>query len=214
MGKSATDRREFDLMFYLARQNLRPADLLILWDFSRFARSFDQCQFYCAELRVKGWQILSMTDEIPSGPIQRIYEAFIEWKDELARSDLRVHTIRGLRFIVEQGCIPTGSVVKGYTTVSTPIGMKADGTPRIGRKPEIDPDIAPLVIRAFEMKASGSPNADIACVTGLYKPTSGSWSRFFLNCIYIGEYKFHGEVFRDVYPPIISDELFRQVQEL
>jgi hypothetical protein len=60
-GKSA-DRKSFEWMIYLSRQKPRPADLLIIWDFSRFARDQDQSLLYTAELRINGWKILSMEE--------------------------------------------------------------------------------------------------------------------------------------------------------
>ncbi|GAB4537132.1 MAG: hypothetical protein Kow0063_23450 [Anaerolineae bacterium] len=211
-GKSTEDREAFELMIYLAKQKPRPADLLIIWEFSRFARNQDHAQFYRAQLRMDGWQILSMKDDIPAGRLGRIFEALVDWKNEQFLMDLRVNTIRGLRFIAERGCLPVGTVTKGYIFQEVQIGTYRDGTPRMGRKPEPDPEVAPLIVKAFEMKAHGAPHAAISKETGLYAPTSGSWYHFFRNRVYIGEYEFHGEVFTDIYPAIISKELFEAVQ--
>ena len=212
-GKSTKNREEFEHMIYLARQKPRPADLLIIWSFARFARDQDDSLFYRAELRINGWQILSMMDDIPSGCLGRIFEALIDWKNERFLKDLRANTIRGLRYIAEQGCLPGGKMCRGYTTREVQIGTRHDGTPRMGRKPELDPDVEPLVVKAFEMKARGAPYAAISRETGLYSPKSGSWNHLFRNRVYIGEYKFQGEVFTNVYPGIISKELFETVQK-
>lgn len=212
-GKSTEDRQGFELMIYLARQKPRPADILIIWEFSRFARNQDHSQFYRAELRMNDWQLLSMKDDIPSGPMGRIYEALIDWKNEQFLIDLRANTIRGLRFIAEKECLPVGTIGKGYTHHEVQIGMYRDGEPRMGRKPDPDPQIAPLIVKAFEMKARGAPYAAIAEETGLYSANSGSWNHLFSNRIYIGEYEFRGEVFTNIYPPLISKELFDAVQK-
>jgi len=212
-GKSTENREAFELMIHLARQKPRPADLLIIWEFGRFARNQDDAQFYTAELRMNGWHILSMNDDIPSGSMGRIFEAMIHWKNEQFLIDLRANTLRGLRFIAEQGCVPVGPVGKGYTFREVQIATYQDGTPRMGRKPEPDPQVAPLVIKAFEMKARGAPNTAISRETGLYSPNSGSWNHFFRNRVYIGEYEFRGEVFTNIYPPLVSQELCDAVQK-
>lgn len=212
-GKSTEDREAFELMIHLAKQKPRPADMLIIWEFSRFARNQDHAQFYRAELRMNEWQILSMEDEIPVGPMGRIFEALIDWKNEQLLIDIRMNTLRGLRYIAEQGCLPVGKVAKGYTFREEQIGTHSDGTPRMGRKPEPDLKVAPLVGKAFEMKARGAPYAAISKETGLYSPGSGSWNHLFRNRIYMGEYEFHGEVFTNIYPAIVSKELFEAAQK-
>jgi hypothetical protein len=44
-GKSTRNREGFELMTHLARQKPRPANLLIIWEFSRFARNQDHARF-------------------------------------------------------------------------------------------------------------------------------------------------------------------------
>lgn len=211
-GKSTKNRDAFEWMIHLARQNPRPADLLIIWSFDRFARKQLHSQFYKAELRLNGWQILSMTDQVPPGEMGFLYEALKDWMNERFLIDLRANTIRGLRYIVEQGCLPGGQLCKGYTFQEIPIGTYHNGSPRMGRKPQSDPAIAPLVVKAFEMRARGAPYAAISRETGLYGPQPGSWNHLFRNRAYIGEYEFQGEIFTNVYPAIISKELFEAVQ--
>jgi len=212
-GKSTKNRKQFQYMMHLARQEPRPADILIIWSFARFARNQDHSNFYRTELRMHGWRILSMQDDIPGGPLSRIYEALIDWKNEQYLVDLRANTIRGLRFIAERGCLPGGQVCKGYKCRQVPIGTQRDGSPRMGRKPEPDPKVAPLIVKAFEMKARGATSAAIAKETGLYSRNSGSWHHLFRNRAYIGEYEFQGEWLDNVYPSIVSRELFDAVQK-
>jgi DNA invertase Pin-like site-specific DNA recombinase len=212
-GHSTENRDAFELMVYLARQEPRQADMLIIWEFGRFARNQDDAQFYTAEFRLHGWKILSMKDEIPSGGFGRIFEALIHWKNDQFLIDLRANTKRGLRYIAEKGCVPVGSICKGYVAIEEPIGICKDGTPRLGRKPIVAPEVAPLIIRAFEMKANGASHDLIFQKTKLYDSKSGSWDYFFRSRIYVGEYEFLGEVFTNIYPPIISKELFDAVQK-
>lgn len=127
---------------------------------------------------------------------------------------MKRNTILGLQHVAEQGCFPGGQIAKGYTYSHKQIGYYRDEMPRSGRKPEIDPVIAPLVMVAFEMKALGATNSAISKATGLYGPKSSSWSYFFRNQVYIGKYEFQGQIYRDVYPPLISEELFDCVQKI
>jgi site-specific DNA recombinase len=213
-GTTSAGREAFNRMIYLARQEPRPADVLIVWDLSRFARSVNESQYFRADLRRRGWQVHSMNDDIPDGPASRLIEAVIDWKNEQFIEDLRANTIRGLRFLAERGCLPTGRVCKGYLIEKSPLGsVKANGKQRMGRKPAPDPDTAPLVAKAFELKAQGAPNRVIASKTGLYATGSGSWNNMFRNRAYIGEYEFNDDVYTNIYPPLISTELFSAVQD-
>jgi site-specific DNA recombinase len=215
-GSSTKCRRAFETMISHARQKPREADMIIFWEFSRFARNQLDSQFYKAELRRNGWKLLSMNDDIPSGPISSIIEALIDWKNEQYLIDIRVNTKRGLRFIADQGCLPVGQLAKGYSFEEVQISetsKKQDGKPRMGRKPVIDPQVETLIKTAFEMKATGAPNAVIAKKTNLFPAKAGTWNTFFRNRVYIGEYEFDGEIFRNIYPPLISRELFEAVQK-
>lgn len=213
-GSSVDGREAFELMVHLARRKPREADLLIIWAYSRFGRNQNHSPFYRAELRLNGWQILSMTDNIPAGDLAPVFEALLDWKNEQDLIDIRAGTIRGLRYIATCGCLPTGQICLGYTSNVKPIGVKKSGALRMGRKPEIDPVKGPLVIRAFELKASGAPNEIISRETGLYKASNGAWNNLFTNRAYIGEFEFHGEIFSNVYPALVSRELFDAVQKM
>jgi DNA invertase Pin-like site-specific DNA recombinase len=212
-GKSVDTRKDFERMVYLAKQKPRPADLLVIWDLSRFSRDQIQAQLYRAQLRSDGWQILSMNDEIPCGPLGHIFESLTDWKNEQYLIDLRANTIRGLHYVAERGCIPVGAVCHGYTSHSIQIGTYRDGRTRYGRKPEIDPKVAPLVVQAFEMKAQGAPNKVLSEKTGLCPPVGGSWEYLLRNRTYVGEFEFQDEIFTNIYPAIITRELFQAVQK-
>lgn len=213
-GSKADNREDFARMNYLALQEPRPAVMIVVWDLSRFSRNQTHSQLYRAQLRNAGWIILSLNDNIPPGPIGLLYEAMIDWMNEMHNLHLRANTIRGLRYIAQQGCLPGGSICKGYTFSTQEIGIYFDGTPRMGRKPEIDPETGKLVVKAFEMKAEGAPYAVIAKATGLYgEKDVGSWNHLFRNKAYIGKYEFQGEEFPNVYPRLVSDELFEAVQK-
>lgn len=53
-GSSTLNRKAFELMIHLARQKPRQADMIIIWEFSRFARDQTDSQFHRAELRRNG----------------------------------------------------------------------------------------------------------------------------------------------------------------
>jgi site-specific DNA recombinase len=92
---SREDREQFQEMIVLARQDIKHADGIAVWSFSRFARDQLDAQFYKAELRKRGYVIVSKIDDIPTGEMAPIYEAFIDWKNQRFLDDLSADVKRG-----------------------------------------------------------------------------------------------------------------------
>lgn len=213
-GTSVENREEFKYLLYLAEQEPKTAEMIMIVDLSRFSRYQVDAQLYRGQLRKAGWKILSLHDNIPDdSTLAPLIEAANDWKNEQVVIDLKEKTNLGLRYVAEKGCLPGGSVVKGYDLLEITIGSYKTGDPRIGRKPEPN-KTAELVRIAFKMKAQGMPYKLISKETGLYGPkATGSWNKLFRNRAYIGEYEFQGRIYTNVYPAIVSKELFDAVQK-
>lgn len=213
-GKSADDRDSFMLMISLAKLEPRTAKAVVIWDSYRFGRNQTDTSYFRALLKRNGWRIITVDKKIPDdSPFAPMFETFFDLMGQQYLVDIRVNTIRGLRYIAERGCVPVGKVSLGYTYDNVQIGIHKDGTPRFGRKPQINEDIGTLILKAFELKACGATNQVIADQTGLFSPESGNWNYLFTNKVYIGELEFNGEIFNQIYPPIISKNLFDAVQQ-
>lgn len=217
-GKTIMGRDGFVHMAYLARQKPKLGDLIIIWDYSRFSREFSNLKFYMTEIELNGWHIFSVKDDIPveKGLIREIMITMIAWKNQQFLEDLIAHTMRGHRLVVEKGCQPTGrKPALGYKFEFVSLGTKKNGDERLGRKPVIDEEVKPLIIKAFEMKARQASNKVIFEEVGLLSSSGKSkWAKFFRDKRFIGEYYFHGELFENVYPEILPKKLFRQVQKV
>jgi len=138
-GKSTKKREAFERMIWQARQTPRIADILIIWDFGRFGRNMNDSMFYSAEMRLNGWRILSMNDEVPAGPMGMLFEALIHWKNEQYLIDLRQNTLRGLHYMAERGFLPGGRPPKGYIVSQEPLGTRRrDGSERLGMRCCVD----------------------------------------------------------------------------
>ena len=66
---SKEQRPQFQEMISLSRQIPRPVDGIVVWSFSRFARSQLDAQFYKADLRKRGYVVLSQADDVPNNEI-------------------------------------------------------------------------------------------------------------------------------------------------
>jgi len=154
--------------------------------------------------------------EMENSEFIKLYEAVTDavFVDILRAN--RVSTIHGLQYIAQCGCLPGGQLAFGYQFEKIQIGVS-----RFGRKPMLDPEISPLMIQAFELSAKGIPDHLIPEMTGLEKflTTDGKkvpatrLNRLFTNRIYIGEFTFGGEIYTNIYPAIITKELFDVVQD-
>jgi site-specific DNA recombinase len=189
---SREDREQFQLMMSLARQEPRPVDGIVLWAFSRFARNQLDAQFYKADLRKRGYVILSKIDDVPSNEMAPIYEAFIDWKNQRFLDDLSADVRRGQAFIVEQGFWPGGKPPIGFIVVSEEIGQRRNGEARLGHRLQHDPAAADRVALAWRLKLEGNASLqEIHEATQLYSKRE-HYSDFFRNLLYAGIFVYHG----------------------
>ena len=209
-GGSTSGREQFDQLIDASARPNHPAGLLV-WDFARFSRSLDDSGYYKAVLRKNGLVIHSITDAVPDGPYSRMVELVIDIANEEKRRQVSRDTTSGLRRIVEQyGAMP-GPVPTGYMKQPVDAGMRRDGSKHILNRWIPDPEKAPLVLEAFEMRASGATFPQIQRATHLFVGKN-SYTTFFNNTVYKGEITFSGKI----YPcePIVSVEKWEAVQRL
>lgn len=210
-GGSTAGRDDFNRMMELYRQEEdRPAGLL-LWNYARFARDFDDAVYFKALLRK--WQIAvhSMNDAIPEGPYGRIVELFIDLSDEEKRRQTSADTKRGLHDLVRlHGCVP-GSPPTGFKRERVVIGRHRDGDPRVAHRWIPDPELAPRILKAFQMRASGATLGQIHGETHVLGSIN-SYATFWPNKIYIGTLEFGDQVYEHYCEPIVPQAIFLEVQ--
>ncbi len=211
-GSSVVGRAAFQELMTYFRGGAKESGLII-WKYSRFARDVDDAQFYKADLRRRGYVIHSLNDNIPNGPEGRFFEAAIDWMNARFLEDLSTDVKRGLRHIVEQyGCVP-GTPPRGFKREPVAIGLRRDGTPHIAHKWVPDPEIAPLIRRAFEMRAAGATMKQIHAELHLYNSLN-SYTTFFRNKLYTGVLEYGGKTYENYCDPIVDKTTFERVQEI
>lgn len=184
---------------------------VVVWKYNRFSRNIDNAQFYRAEIRSLGYIFYSLNDEIPDGPAGRIFEALIDYKDEQYLIDLSIDVKRGLRDLVRtHGCVP-GVPPRGFKREPVMIGQRRNGSAHIGHRWVPDPETAPLVLRAFEMRANGASLGEIQLETHLYGGIN-SYRTFFSNKLYIGILEFGDLTIENYCEAIIQVPIWEAVQ--
>ena len=216
---SKEERPQFQAMIAQARQGPKTVDGIVLWAFSRFARDQLDSQFYKADLRKRGYVVVSMVDDIPNNEMAPIYEAFIDWKNQRFLDDLSADVRRGLSYVVDQGYWPAGTPPVGYTTQPEEMGRRRNGEPRMGNRLIKDPALIDRVALAWQMKLTENASYEQIHLAAQLFSNRQHYSHFFSNLLYTGIFVYHGERFPKSWEegarfcePYISYEEFQQLQ--
>ena len=92
--------------FLAMNDNLQGGDDIrgvVLWSFSRFAREVNAAEYYKSQLRLHGYIVHSLSDDIPPGDFGPVVEAFIHWKDGQLSKEISRQAKRGLHWLAQQG---------------------------------------------------------------------------------------------------------------
>lgn len=212
VGSDDEKREQLQEMMNVLRHGA-DVDGVIVWSSSRFARNATHAQFYRSEIRKLGYTYHSMTDKTTDGPEALIFEALIDYKNQQFLEDLSIEVKRGLRDLVERhGCVP-GVPPRGFQRQKVTVGTRRDGKERTAHRWVIDPESAPRVRQAFEMRAAGASLAQIQAATRLYGSLN-SYVSFWPNKLYIGTLEYGGRVYENYCQPIVPLETWQRVQEI
>jgi site-specific DNA recombinase len=229
-GGTVAGRDAFEAMMHdlrrLAPERKRrdpeaPAGLLF-WDLKRFARSEDDGAYFSADLRRRGYVLISLSDQIPAGGAAPVFEAMLRWKAQQDLADLSKDVRRGIHALIATrgpdgrylGVRP-GKVAVGFRGERVPIGMTRAGRPRLATRWVPDKGGTwEKVRRAFEMRAAGCSYREIHEALGLFgKFLPVTYHELFANRIYTGVLVYGGEVYEGWVEPCIDADLWQAVQD-
>lgn len=141
-GRKADKRPEFQKMIGLAKSSDHPADAILVWKYSRFARNQEESIVYKSLLKKKhNVDVISVSEPLVDGPFGSLIERIIEWMDEYYSVRLSGEVTRGMKEKAERG---------GYQA-RPPLGYKI-----VTHKepPVIFPEEAEIVKLIFEKYAN------------------------------------------------------------
>ncbi len=182
-------------------------DMVLVWKLDRFARNRYDSARYKTQLKKNGVKLMSATETISEGPEGIILESVLEGYAEYYSADLAEKVVRGQTENILKGRCNGGRGTFGYTLDSE-------------RRFHIDPITAPFVREAFERYNEGATMKEIRDwmnEQGVKNPVGGaltynSVEHMLKNRRYIGELKYRDVLIADAIPPIVSLELFEEVQ--
>jgi DNA invertase Pin-like site-specific DNA recombinase len=212
-GGSTIKRDEFIAMIDQSEDQSRRPDGILIWNYARFSRDYDDFQFYKSTLKRRGIILHSLTDSIPVDDFAaRVMETIISLANEEKRRQTSRDVKRGLKDLAGKGYAP-GTPPRGYIAVPVLVGHNRNGIPHYVSKWEPDPVLSELVKLAWQMRAAGKSYKEITKATdGKLYTAAGSWVSFFNNKSYLG---FYGkDEIPDHHEPLINQDVWDAVQRI
>ena len=182
-------------------------DFVLVYKLDRFARNRYDSAMNKALLKKNGVRVLSACEHITDSPEGIILEAMIEGYAEYYSADLAQKVSRGMRESSIKGQYTGGFVLFGYKVAN--------------KKLYIDETESQIVWKIFNDFLNGKQIKDIVLwlnESGIRTHTGAKFhisrvSSMLRNEKYIGKCVIKGQVYDNIYPRIITDDVFQTVQE-
>jgi site-specific DNA recombinase len=139
-GKT-TARPAFREMIAAAKRSPRLFGMVLVWKFSRFARSREDSILFKTMLKKAGIKVISINEPSEDTPTGKLMEAIIESLDEFYSQNLGEEVMRGMSECASRGYYLSAVTPYGYSKIVVKDGLK-DRT-----KLQIDTHQAPVVKR-------------------------------------------------------------------
>ena len=180
-------------------------DYVLVYKLDRFSRNKYESSNYKYVLKNNGVKVISACENIPETPEGIILESMLEGMNQYFSAELSQKVKRGMRETRIKGHFQGGSLLYGYKLID--------------KKIYIDEEKAEIVKFIYEQYANGLEVKHIRKqlnekgITHKGKPFAHSTLyRMLKNEKYIGIFRHEDEIFDNIYPQIISNELFDKVK--
>ncbi|MCJ7515280.1 MAG: recombinase family protein [Dehalococcoidia bacterium] len=222
-GKTA-DRPAFREMISMARRSQKPFDCILVWKYSRFARSRQDSIVFKTMLRKNGVRVVSINEPSDDTPTGKLFEAMIESLDEFYSANLGEEVTRGMRESASRGFYIGNFTPYGYRKVKVNDGNK--------ERPKLvpEPHQAQIVARMFDEVLEGKGLKEILKGLnreGIAGPRGNEWIKttvhgILTNEVYTGTLVWGRNSVRGLPPihvenawqAIVNKETFDNVQSL
>ncbi len=183
----------------------REWDMILVYKFDRFSRNKYETAMHKKTLKDNGVKVVSATEYIPDSPEAIILESMLEGYAEYYSAELSQKVKRGMRETRSKGNFTGGFLIYGYKVEN--------------HKVVIDTDKAETVKFIYEQYAMGVYVKDIIkalTAKGIFnhgKPFARNTVYNILkNEKYSGVYRHGDEVFTNIYPQIVPQDIFDTVR--
>lgn len=202
---TGTNDKRVSFQKMLKDSNKKAWDYVLVYKLDRFSRNKYEIAMHKRKLKDNGIKVISATENIPDTPEGIILESLLEGMSEYYSAELSQKVRRGMRETRKKGNFSGGTIPYGYK--------------KEGKKLVIDEEQANVVKYIFTEYASGK--LVTAIVNELNEKGITNRGKIFVkntvykmlrNEEYSGIYHFQNEVYDNIYPRIIPQELFDIVQ--
>jgi site-specific DNA recombinase len=217
-------RPRFREMISMARQTTKLFELILVYKYSRFARSREDSIVYKALLKKNGIQLISITEPVDDTAMGRLMQSIIECIDEFYSENLGEEVTRGMRESASRGYYLSIKAPYGYRKIKIKDGLKEH------TKLDIDESQSPIIASAYDEVISGKGLIEIVKDLNFREisgPKGKGWSKTSLgkmlaNEVYTGTIVWGRNSKRglpvirteNACPAIVSRNIFKQAQEL
>ena len=184
-------------------------EYVICYQLDRFARNRYDSATYKAKLKKNGVRVLSARENITDDASGILVEGLLESMAEYYSAELAQKIKRGMDINAEKCLCTGGNIALGYKVAPDKHFV-------------VDEETAPIVVKVFEMYASGKTVAQICETLNAQGYTTSRGVAFNKNSLrkmlqnrrYIGIYTYKDKEIPGGMPRIVSDDLFYRVQEI
>lgn len=185
---------------------------LVLWDWERYGRSFDQAQLDAARLRMAGYKLYSLQQPIAdSGPFSHVLEAMYFASAQNQSDMISADVKRALQNnYLKYKVIPRSCIGWGWIAEPVDMGFFSDGTRRSGFRSVPDPEKIQGIRDAIDARLRGASITQCRQIMGA--PNNLDVKRLFKKIQLYGAFSYGGTTIEDYCDPIISREKYDILQ--
>ncbi len=212
-GRSIAKRDKYlEMLSFLLHKKKPDVQGVVLWDFERYGRNYDQAQLDAARLRMAGYKLFSLqqpiTDNSPFAHVlEAMYFASAQNQSDMISADVK----RALQSNFQKyKVIPRSSIGFGWKPEPVNMGVLTDGSPRIGYRSVPDPEKMDLIRKAVDARLRGASFTQCRQILGA--SNNLDVKRLFRKIQLYGAFSYGDTVIEDYCEPIISKEKFDELQ--
>lgn len=216
-AKSGTNDRRPDFQKMIRDAESGAFQYVIVYMLDRFARNRMDSMLNKAKLHDCGVKVLSAIENISDSEEGEFFEMFLEWNAEKYSKRLSKRVRDGLDTSVSNGTFTGGTLIFGYKLDKIEITGKKG---KYIQKVVLDEPNAEIIRFVFTEYAKGTSKNDIAKALNEQghrhkgqEFKGRHLDHWLVNEKYTGSFSFGGRQCENMYPPIISREIFEQAQD-
>lgn len=214
-GRSVAKRDKYlEMLSFLLHKKKPDVQGLIVWDWERYGRNFDQAQLDAARLRMAGYKLFSLQQPIAdSGPFAHVLEAMYFASAQNQSDMISADVKRALQSnFIKWKVVPRSCIPDGWCGVPVDMGFLTDGSPRVGYRAEPDPEYIEKIREGITARLNGATIKAVCEILGGKFSTYNKTINLLTKPLLYGSFTYGGTTIEDYCAPIIDRETWDKLQ--